>query len=253
MPKTNEEWQSLIDSSIAYQRLLAYCQPIFEISPTYVPNDAEPALFEVLARLVTETGEVVPAAAFINVATSQQLKKIDRMIIKWALNHQCHNPKIHAVNLSGHTLNDLTFPTWLHNEIKATGADPRLMVFEVTEQVMLEYLPSTKVLAALRDLRFAIGLDDMGIGYAGIQAILAIKPEFVKIDRSLVDQINNSHEHYAIVSAIMQGASEMKIPVILEGIETGALETKALLMAREFPKLRVLTQGYLYSKPELCR
>ena len=208
-------------------------------------------LYEMLLRMQTASGEIVSPGEFIEFASSEQLKAIDKLVFTAVLEQQRTTQAIHAVNLSGHTLNDVTFPAWVAQELKRTGANPRLTWVEVVEDVLLEPIAANTI-AALRDLRLKTGVDDFGKNNADVRAILLIKPEFIKVDRSLVIELRSSELSEAIVLGVMQGAHRLRIPIVLECIENGAIETKALEMAEGFPGLKLYVQGWLYGRPESC-
>jgi len=233
------QWRSRIDQAIDSGSLLFHCQPIFKIGIEI------PYVFEVLVRLRESNGEIIPAARFINDVTPEQLKAIDRAAVVGTLEHLQHSTIPHAINLSGQSLNDLQFPSFMTEQLSKSGINPRLLYCEVTETEAL-MLPSTQVLSALRELRLPIGIDDFGVGYANIPAILAIEPDFLKVDGSIVRLMARDHWRECVVFGAMAIAHRRDIPIVLEHLESGAIEARAIALARHFPNLQLLVQGHLY-------
>ncbi|MBW4469266.1 MAG: EAL domain-containing protein [Stenomitos rutilans HA7619-LM2] len=238
-------WNERIETAIASSALVFYCQPIYKCGHT------TPSLYEVLVRLRGADKEVIPACQFINEASAEQLKAIDRLAVIGTLKHLQQTDTPHAINLSGHTLNDLQFPVFLSEQLQKSGVDPRKLDVEITEQTALLPL-SVQVIAALRELRLAVGLDDIGSGYAAIPAILAVAPDFIKADGSIVRLLATDHWRECIVYGIMAGAHHRGLKLILECIESGLIESRALELAEDFPGLKLYFQGWLYGRPEPC-
>jgi len=120
----------------------------------------------------------------------------------------------------------------------------RRVVVEVTEHAPVTDYP--KLLwecARLREVGARIAVDDAGAGYAGLQHILQLRPDMIKLDIALVRAIDTDTARRALVSALMFFAEETGCLMVAEGIETQA----------ELDILRRLGvhcgQGYLFSRP----
>jgi EAL domain-containing protein (putative c-di-GMP-specific phosphodiesterase class I) len=118
------------------------------------------------------------------------------------------------------------------------------IVLEMTEHTPVGSYPELlAVLAGLRDRGALVAVDDAGAGYAGLQHILELRPEFLKLDRSLVDGVDRDEAKRALVDMIGTFASRIDAWVIAEGIEHGS-ELGALA------RLGIpLAQGYYLSRP----
>jgi EAL domain-containing protein (putative c-di-GMP-specific phosphodiesterase class I) len=118
-------------------------------------------------------------------------------------------------------------------------------ILEITERASLEGLTDLRERAAtLRALGFRIAIDDLGAGYAGLASLAKLQPEVVKIDMSLVRQIEASKSKQRIVGSITRLCAEMKVMLVAEGVETE--EERAALSALGCDIL----QGYLFARPE---
>jgi EAL domain-containing protein (putative c-di-GMP-specific phosphodiesterase class I) len=86
-------------------------------------------------------------------------------------------------------------------------------------------------------------VDDAGAGYAGLRHILELKPQFVKLDISLVRHVDTDQARQAMVAGMAHFARKANCELIAEGIETEA-------ELNELVRLGVpLGQGYLFGKP----
>jgi EAL domain-containing protein (putative c-di-GMP-specific phosphodiesterase class I) len=126
----------------------------------------------------------------------------------------------------------------------ALPADLTGFVIEVTEQ---ELPPDDEALQrTLADLRrrgAKIALDDAGAGYAGLQHVVRIRPEIIKLDRSLVQGVDVDAERLALIEAFAAFSSRTGALLLAEGIETDE-ELAVLCEARVN-----LGQGYRLGRP----
>jgi diguanylate cyclase (GGDEF)-like protein len=128
--------------------------------------------------------------------------------------------------------------------IGALPADLRGIVIEITEEEAV--LDPDQVRAELAELRARgarIAVDDAGAGYAGLQHIVRLQPDIIKIDRSLISGLDRDHGKLALIDSFTSFARRTGATVCAEGIETEAeLETLVALGVG-------LGQGYLLGKP----
>jgi len=119
-------------------------------------------------------------------------------------------------------------------------------VLEITEDAaVLDYEPLRAVLRDMRAAGSLVAVDDVGSGYASMAHVLQLSPSFVKIDKSLVTNVQRDPGRYALVRALQAFAAAIGAITVAEGVETPQ-ELRALR------NLGVdLVQGYLLARPEL--
>lgn len=101
------------------------------------------------------------------------------------------------------------------------GIEPRQVVFELTEKsAVTDFALFEKVLSNYRAQGFRIAIDDVGSGYNSLKTLIYLKPEFVKLDRSLIQNIDQNIEQQQLVTLIFEYAKQSFTKVIAEGIET---------------------------------
>jgi EAL domain-containing protein (putative c-di-GMP-specific phosphodiesterase class I) len=120
----------------------------------------------------------------------------------------------------------------------------RRVVLEITERASLEEVKDLPArIRRLRDLGFRIAIDDLGAGYSGLTLFAQLQPEIVKIDMSLVRDVNREPTKERLVRSMAILCRDMGIQVVCEGVETAA-ERDTLLSAG-----CDLFQGYLFARP----
>ena len=118
------------------------------------------------------------------------------------------------------------------------------IIFEFNEQELLEDTSHIyNVIAAYKKMGFMTALDDFGAGYAGLNFIANFQPDIIKIDMSLLRDIDKSKPRQSIIKAVTRMCEELKIRVIAEGVET--ICERDVLVSYGID----LFQGYLFCKP----
>ncbi len=118
------------------------------------------------------------------------------------------------------------------------------VVLEITERVSLETIPGVRELvASLRAIGYRIALDDLGAGYAGLTSFVRLDPEFVKLDMSLIRDVDQSDAKRKIIGSMVSLCHEMGKRIIAEGVETAAERDTLVDLGCD------LLQGYLFARP----
>ncbi|WP_080844307.1 EAL domain-containing protein [Cytobacillus gottheilii] len=123
---------------------------------------------------------------------------------------------------------------------------PEQVVFELTEKsAVTDFCLFEKVLDHYRSQGFRIAIDDVGSGYNSLKTLVYLKPEFIKLDKSLIQFIDQNEEQKQLVSLILEYANRSNTKIIAEGIE----RIEELSYIRE--KGVHFGQGYLLGKPKM--
>lgn len=149
-----------------------------------------------------------------------------------------------SINLSALQCNNLEFVNFVSNEIEDAGINPSLIEFEITESLLIKDFETTKYfLDELHSIGCTIALDDFGTGYTSMSYLARLPIDTVKIDKSLVRNIDVNHSLRSIVKAIVTMSESLGMKNIFEGIETNA-------ELDEIKKMKGnIIQGFLFSKP----
>ena len=118
------------------------------------------------------------------------------------------------------------------------------VVLEITERAALDRVPGVAAnVRRLRALGFRIAIDDLGAGYAGLSSFVALEPEFVKLDMSLVRDVNRSAIKRRLIGSIATLCRDLGIRMLAEGIETAAERDVLRELGCE------LFQGFFFARP----
>lgn len=215
-------------------------QPIVEL------ETGTPVGTEALARLRDRNGTVQLPAHFLEVAERQGLVgRIGAEVLAIAARDSASLPGWLSVNVSPSQLADEAFEPMVLERLAASDLDPRRLVLEVTESVMLQAADATTVRNVVRlraaGVRFA--LDDFGSGYSSLDRLRHLPVSFIKIDRAFVDGLTTvGSGDLAVVRAVVGMAGSLGIPVVAEAVED-ELQRGVLLRAGV-----QLAQGHLFAR-----
>lgn len=107
--------------------------------------------------------------------------------------------------------------------LEKLNISPEQVVFELTERSAVgDFEEFARVLSHYRSQGYRIAVDDVGSGYNSLKTLIYLKPEFIKLDRSLIQNINQHKAQQQLLTVILNYAIESGTKVIAEGIETKA-------------------------------
>lgn len=185
--------------------------------------------------LAEETGLIVPIGAWV-------LRQACTRAQAWR--RQGRPPIRLAVNLSARQFLQQDLLTLVRSELAESGFDPSCLDLEITESAIMEDVDgAVKSLLGLKELGVFISIDDFGTGYSSLGHLKRFPIDMLKIDRSFVMGLPADTDDAAIVQAIVALATNLKLQVLAEGVETQ--DQRNFLLAggcRYF-------QGFFYSKP----
>lgn len=109
----------------------------------------------------------------------------------------------------------------LSDNLDDVGCDPSNLIIEITEQALVSSFETcSATMKELQSLGMKIAIDDFGTGYSSLNYLKHLPAEIIKIDRSFITDISYGNTDMAIVQAVLTLAKNMKMRVIVEGIET---------------------------------
>jgi EAL domain-containing protein (putative c-di-GMP-specific phosphodiesterase class I) len=138
----------------------------------------------------------------------------------------------------------------LVDEVEAAGLGPERVVIEITERSTERLDVVMREAARLRQLGFKLALDDVGSGNAGLEMLLQVRFDFVKVDRGVVNSVLEDGPGRAVMAAVCAFASEARSFVIAEGIETqAALDSVERILLRHHLSAGYGAQGFFLGRP----
>jgi EAL domain-containing protein (putative c-di-GMP-specific phosphodiesterase class I)/GGDEF domain-containing protein len=217
------------------------------VHPVLKLDDLSVIGYEALSR-GPEGGEFERPDKLFKVAYDADLVlRLERLCRRQAIRAAADLPngRLLFMNIEPEAIGDPELRDVMFTALLADAAiTPDRIVLEITERTAIIDFPSFRsTLEYLRALGFSVAVDDAGAGYASLQVLAEVKPEWLKIDISLVRGVDSDEVRRQLMSSMVLFAQRMGVRLIAEGIETpGELRT-----------LRELGvgygQGFLFTKP----
>ena len=220
---TNEtNWLNRINNALDNNEFILYFQKIASLK---ISNHEH---YEVLVRMLDKDGTTIPPNSFIPAAERFDImSSVDRWVIGNTLSIM-QNEKYHdiyfSVNLSGQSLSDLKFMQDCLHLISSSKVNPNRLCFEITETAMIENLSNAiRSVSTLRGLGCKIALDDFGSGLSSFSYLKNLPVDYLKIDGSLIKDIENDSVNITMVKSIVHIGQSMGLETIAEYVENDAI------------------------------
>jgi EAL domain-containing protein (putative c-di-GMP-specific phosphodiesterase class I) len=217
------------------------------VHPIYRLDDLSIIGYEALSRGV-ESGEFERPDKLFNVAYDADLvMQLERLCRRRAFQTARNLPKgrllfinVEPEAVGDPELRDCMFTTLLEDvEIR-----PSDVVLEITERTAIADFGSFRAtLEYLRTLGFGVAVDDGGAGYASLQVLAEVRPEWLKIDISLIRGIDADDVRRSLVASMVMFAERVGVRLIAEGIESEAQLETLRQLGVEFG------QGFFFCEP----
>ena len=223
---------------------ITYYQPIIDLKSMKVLSA------ESLIRWKRDK-RIIKPIEFISIAKSTgKMVEIDN----WMLYNACAQCKIWqklgardfsiSVNTSYKQLIQLNFVALVMDILHSQLLEPKYLHLEITEDEVIEDINLiTKILLELKAYGIKISMDDFGTGYSSLNCVGKLPIDTIKIDRSLITNLEKGSKNEVIIRAIIAAANTLNMKVLVEGVET----------KEEFDILKKIgcdyIQGYLIGKP----
>ncbi|MGE3301411.1 MAG: EAL domain-containing protein, partial [Arcobacter sp.] len=243
--KKSMYWREKLKKAIEEDAVVPFYQPIFN-------RNNEIVKYETLMRIkdVNENGETVYLSPFlfldISVKTKQYLQLSNQIISKAFLDLSKTKRQI-TFNLSFKDILDTDFIISLDKNIdKLENENKQRVVFEILESDYIsDYTLLEDFILKYRKQGVKIAIDDFGTGYSNFAHILKIRPNYIKIDGSLIKNINSDKNSYEMVKSIVDFSKALNIKVVAEFVHSKEVYENLLdLGVDEF-------QGFYLGEPSL--
>jgi EAL domain-containing protein (putative c-di-GMP-specific phosphodiesterase class I) len=220
-------------------RLLA--QPIFEVATHQIKA------YEVLTRGPAGTDLESPLVLFSVARQMGKLFDLEKIVLEKTFKQisESASPQQVFINVTPVTLGHPLFVEEIQAMLKkCKDVSAKQVVLEVTEQdPIIQQANFTKNIQLLRQLGFRLAVDDTGIGYSTLSSIIEIMPEIIKVDRSVIQDIDSNSIKESMLKGLLLIAKESGSVVVAEGIES---KGEAMVLSRNNVDL---AQGFFYGRP----
>jgi EAL domain-containing protein (putative c-di-GMP-specific phosphodiesterase class I) len=240
------QWVNVLKNALEQDDFVLYAQIIETV------DAVEPEVsYEVLLRMTTEDGTLVPPASFLAAAERYNLSgSVDRWVIEhtlqWVEENLYKLGHVHhfAINLSGQSLGDEQLLEYLQKRLRNTTIPAGMICFEITETAAIANLTiAREFIAALGEFNCRFSLDDFGSGLSSFAYLKNLPVDYLKIDGMFVRDIVEDSMDEAMVKSINEIGHVMQLKTIAEFVENEEIRQRLKTIGVDF------VQGYGVGMP----
>lgn len=220
-------WVANIENSLKDQRFILYAQPIVPVNPAANVH----GMFEILLRLKDDAGNIISPGSYIPAAerfglmravdvwvVAEVIKKIEAMN-----KAELTDVPLIFVNLSANSIVDKSFCDYVLQLLKDHDIPDESICFEITETAAIKNIQQARIfMENLKKAHCLFALDDFGKGMSSFTHLKNLPIDYLKIDGSFVNQMDENTVDQAMVAAIHQIGQVMSIRTIAEHVENAA-------------------------------
>lgn len=227
-PKEGELTQKEIDAKVVEElklalknnRFVLYYQPVISLH-----GDTDER-YEVFVRMLDKDNNIILPMEFLPAADRTGMSvAIDRWILLSTITTltKCWKEgkrTLFFVKLAANSLKDTSLMAWLKDQLKKYNVPKNSLIFEVKENVAVTSLKYTAELAkSLQELNCGFALDDFGKGTNPFELLKHIPADYLKLERSFMDELSTSTENQEAVKAITEKAMELNKLTIAQCVQ----------------------------------
>ncbi|MEO1144468.1 MAG: EAL domain-containing protein [Cyanobacteria bacterium J06638_22] len=239
--------ESELRQALERNELLVYYQPIINMESDRLIGLEALVRWQHPRRGFISPGEFVPIAEETGLVVALDrwvLRQSCQQLTTWRAQYDALASIRVSVNLSAQNLRHTNLLPEIDAILHDTNLAGTCLTLEITESMLVEDIePTLTLLSELHARNIRISIDDFGTGYSSLNYLHQLPVDYLKIDRSFVNQLDQDTPNYQVVQTIIALSQQLGLTTIAEGIET--VEQKRWLCQLGC----VLAQGYLFAKP----
>ncbi len=230
-----------IKKAIESNNIICYFQPIVDNGTKEIHK------YESLARLIDEEGNIVSPYFFLETAKkSKYYPMITSMVLENAFTALDRTDKKISINLSALDIEKRSSRKEIYRLLERHSQKASRVVFELLEDENVKDFEQIKAfIAQVKEMGVKIAIDDFGTGYSNFERLLDYQPDILKIDGSLIKNIETSTLSRSVVKTVVAFAKEQNIKTVAEYVENETIFRIIKDLGIDY------SQGYYFGKPEV--
>lgn len=235
--ENNISWAKKLKNALQNDRMVVYYQPIIN------NFDLSHKKYECLVRMIDENGAVISPFFFLDIAKkTKQYLDITRTVIAQSFEMFKDKNVEFSINLSIKDIMEPTISIYLFSMLKEYNIGKRV-VFEIVESELIKDFESViSFIEKVKEYGCKIAIDDFGTGYSNFAYLIDLKADYLKIDGSLIKNIDKDEDALLVVSAIVDFSKKLKMKIIAEFVESETIYNMVKELGIEY------SQGYYFSQ-----
>jgi EAL domain-containing protein (putative c-di-GMP-specific phosphodiesterase class I) len=236
----NLKISNVVRHAVEKSKIVPYFQPIIDNKTQEVYK------YECLARLLDENNNVISPTLFIPIAKRTKVyNEVTKIIIDKSFDVFEDNEYEFSINLSMEDIINSEMFNYILEKLKNSNASKRV-VFEILESEAIEDFD--KIIRFINEIKrygAKIAIDDFGDGYSNFSYLIKMNVDLLKIDGSLIKNIDKDKNSYLVVETIVNFANRLGIQTIAEFVHSSTIMDMVKEMGIDY------SQGFYIDKPQI--
>ncbi len=232
--------ESELRSAINREEVQTVFQPIQDIATNTIAG------FEALSRWTHPDKGFISPFEFITLAEETDLiLEVGELVFSRAIDVLKQLPA-HVfinINVSSKQLDDDEFLIKVAEKVRHQGIDPKRLKLEITETMVVDFSLARQWLKKCQDIGFPVCADDFGTGHSGMEQLVELNFDVLKVDQVFVRNMFKNERYQVILNMVASMAKQLDTKLVAEGVEKQ--EEYDLLKSLGFD----FGQGYFFGKP----
>ncbi len=237
--KENMEWVKKLKKAIETNRIVPYYQPIFDNQSDKI------ASYECLIRLIDSDEKVLSPGQFLTIAKKSRLySKLTKLMVKKSCQYFENIECDFSINMSVEDMLDPEIVEYIKYQLETHNVSKKI-IFEILESEGIEnYAEVSAFIKEMKALGCRIAIDDFGSGYSNFEHLLQLNVDYIKIDGTLIKNLDTDREAQIVVETIVDFAKRLGILTVAEFVHNRAIneKVKELFIDR--------SQGFYLAEPQ---
>ena len=237
--KSNIEWISRIKEAIAEDKIVPYFQPIIDNKTGAITK------YESLMRLIDREGKAVIPFFFLEIAQKAKIyTQLTTIMIDKTFETFSDLPQYEfSLNLTIDDIQTSQITSHIFEKLEHYNK-PQRVIFEITESEGIEeYSEIDSFINKIKSYGAKVAIDDFGSGYANFDHIINLQANFIKIDGSLIKNIDTCEKSRIITKAIIAFSNKLGSKTVVEFVHNKAVYDKVRELGADF------SQGFYLGEP----
>lgn len=238
--KRNMDTLVMIQKALDNDAIISYFQPI-------VDNDTKQIVkYESLVRLIDQNGRVVSPFFFLETAKKgRYYAQITQKVLQNSFDALRKTDKEISINLSALDIENMEINRYIISLLEERKEDASRVVLELLEDESVKNFETiVEFIEKVKSFGVQIAIDDFGSGYSNYERLLVYQPDILKIDGSLIKNIQTDTYSLSIVKSIVTFAKEQNFKTVAEFVENEEIFNILKNLGIDY------SQGYFFSAPK---
>jgi EAL domain-containing protein (putative c-di-GMP-specific phosphodiesterase class I) len=229
---------------IKQKNLVAYFQPIMSVTGKKILG-----LEGLIRGIIPGAEKTIPPQQLFSAAHTAGLTiPLDRAcrdaVLSAFLDYYQVNPDLLLfLNLDTAIIDEVGGSNYLCDQVDKSGISPKNIVIEINESKALNTSGLTQFVTTYKNKGFLIALDDVGAGFSNMDRIAGLKPDIVKIDRSIIKDMDHIYHKQEVFKSLVNLTNKIGALIVAEGVETRSEAIQVLKLGGQ------VIQGFYFAKP----